>query len=515
MDCCLSRIIVLLPSTNSFLTTLPCLSIYVIVYKLIFICCFVFRLSEWSFAPLSSFGLYVSYPQPSSAASPASSSPLGPTGDMLPFPTSHLLSVLEDDRLIYPLVTGRNATLHYCCRLLTAALFAQTLTKPRLQNFVFHQSLSVISRGAFDVFLTREKVARLAALSLVCSESLRSHLSSSSSSSSFSNKPQISPSLLPSLISTKTLPLLSSADWTTSIEQELADLVESSVESDDPTIVNDLEVVELQAAYCAEAFSCDFFGMEIWTVTANSLLLGENQAANSSLHRVPSVTLLSAASRSEPAPAPFDVPDGAAVLMGVNKNGISLMSPPLQIVEEGSGKGEELQGRGVEEKDDEAVPSEILVDVDFDADEGEGDIFSVSDSAAAVVDADAEKSSSSPQSDSVSRRRSSTVRFNQAAVVFNWDLFSIKCWSYSKTAFSWTELNTEVEYVVLTDQGYLVSGLLMDYALSIVAQNGAEPPCLKAQTLDQLGWRGGRVQLEEGKLVVNSLKVWEKQEEPK
>ena len=98
--------------------------------------------------------------------------------------------------------------------------------------------------------------------------------------------------------------------------------------------------------------------------------------------------------------------------------------------------------------------------------------------------------------------------------LFCWDLYAIRSWSYSKTTFSWTELETEIEYTVQTDDGYMISGLLMDYALSIVAESGgSEPPCLKFQTLDQLGWKG-KVALDEGK-ATNSLKTREKQQVPK
>ncbi|GMH52462.1 hypothetical protein TL16_g01236 [Triparma laevis f. inornata] len=90
--------------------------------------------------------------------------------------------------------------------------------------------------------------------------------------------------------------------------------------------------------------------------------------------------------------------------------------------------------------------------------------------------------------------------------IFSWDLYNVKCWSYSKTSFSWTELDTDTEFSVVVDDGYMISGLLMDYALAIVAETGgSEPPCLKYQTLDQLGWKG-KIALDDGKLT-NSLKA--------
>ena len=73
--------------------------------------------------------------------------------------------------------------------------------------------------------------------------------------------------------------------------------------------------------------------------------------------------------------------------------------------------------------------------------------------------------------------------------VFSWDLFSVKCWSYSKNVISWHELDTETEYSVKTNDGYYVSGLLMDYALAIVAERGKEPACLKFQDLKDFGWK--------------------------
>ncbi|GMH92988.1 hypothetical protein TrST_g3829 [Triparma strigata] len=90
--------------------------------------------------------------------------------------------------------------------------------------------------------------------------------------------------------------------------------------------------------------------------------------------------------------------------------------------------------------------------------------------------------------------------------IYSWDLYNVKCWSYSKTSFSWTELDTDIEYSILVNDGYTISGLLMDYALAIVAETGgSEPPCLKYQTLDQLGWKG-KIALDDGKLT-NSLKA--------
>lgn len=92
-------------------------------------------------------------------------------------------------------------------------------------------------------------------------------------------------------------------------------------------------------------------------------------------------------------------------------------------------------------------------------------------------------------------------------IILTWDLYSVKCWSYSKSILSWNELESGIEYSVKTTDGYYISGLLMDYALAIVAERGKEPVCLKFQNLQDQGWKGKTVILDEGKQKVNSMTI--------
>jgi len=262
-------------------------------------------------------------------------------------------------------------------------------------------------------------------------------------------------SIVRSNISEHVIALLSVADWVKQVSQEVSDLAEKFADKG-----------QLMREYCRVCEGCREFGMEIYEVEGSDFGAFED-TDNYNEDEPPSspvITLLNNSATQLSPPPPFPIPPGTALRLGASRNGITVIAPPLHTLRE------------------RQSDAKVLIGVD-------------EESSAAI------------------RRRSSTTeqRRKDSAVVFNWSLFSVKCWSYSKWSFSWVELGTELAYVVDTTEGYVISGLLMDYALSIVAETGSEVPCLKQQSIDQLGWRGGgSIKMEEGSLV-NSLRVRERQ----
>lgn len=303
-----------------------------------------------------------------------------------------------------------------------------------------------------DAFFSPDAVSKLAALHYVICRP----------TPSFSDSPSLTEATLPRLISPQTIALLTANDWLKSIGQEVSDIAEHLLASHDVSSVSDAERLQLQAAYCKHCYECAIFGMEFWQVTCKSLLLGRNGTGSKTAGAAAS------AAASQPSSA-------ASASTSSSSSSSAAAASPLVTVS--LMRGKPLQ-------DEEHKTADVA--------ENDSLLIGVNQNGISIVVA----------TDSPSRQAADSPPYYK---ILTWDLFSIKCWSYSKTLFTWTELNTEVEYAVRTPAGYILSGLLMDYALNVVQEKGADPPCLKHQSLDQLAWKGTIV-LDEGRLV-NSLKA--------
>ncbi len=407
-----------------------------------------FRLSEWSSAPIHKFGLFLKPDAASLSKSRNATDLVSPTS----------FTVLEDDRLLYSIaqsLSSKRQSFAYQCRLLTPQLYANTQKKPRLQSFLFHQARNLLCREGHDIFYPTHALTRLAALNILASQ-----VTQGSATKSASPVPGSLPGIpvLDTLLSESALLKLPSDDWRKQILQDVSDISERELDSEQAVSFSQLEILQLQGAYCKEVYENSMFGMETWAATVKFLDLTMEP-------------------RSDDTPVLSSLPVNSVdhtlcnitgdVVFGVNHNGIWIIQALDGTKKEQPSKDEEYT---IDDEDDENEDADAVENVD-----------------------------ESRQS----RGASSAAALSK---IMNWDLFNVKCWSYSKNVFSWTELDTQREFSVYTPNGYIISGLLMDYALSIVSETKSEPACLKYQSLDQLGWRGGRVMLDEGKLV-NSLKV--------
>jgi hypothetical protein len=454
-------------------------------------------LSEWSSAPLQSFGLYMELDYEESVEEPEgedevevqdliSSTNTPPSDEELPapptrgrnmcnsaLPSQSKCQVLEDDRLLLPVVNlilktragtpatdkeptaapPRSARLVYKCRLVTASLFENPARKPRLSGFLFCQARELLL-GGHDIFFSPSEVIKLCALNIIASFNsqlqLQQQQENGGDEHSYASRRDSAAS---SNVNFTPPPIMMGRRF-------------SDAQSSSSMMTSGFALPEIVLSKIISKSTIDYLPAEDWMKSIQQELadIAEHMLESGDIREVTELEKLELEHKYY------------STCFKNHHFGLEFWQGFSKVLDIKSQAGSEvivevslLRRRN---------PPKDVLDLMFDVDPDDTAMIGINCKGITCV----ARNNIDPSRSGLSGRGKSTI--------FTWDLFSIKCWSYSRTIFSWTELGTEVEFSVDTQLGYFMSGLLMDYALTVVKEKGADPPCLKYQSLDQLGWKG-------------------------